>query len=162
VIGLPPREARFLRVEMRALKVKCSKISLLTVQRSSQWDRRMVYILVANKTYKYPSGRRSRIIYIGTTGKGAGRPATSAVEKASEAFTELRGVKKIEVHLATCRGRKRMKTWEHLESALLATFTGLHFRLPIYNNRKGSIDYMEDIRFFRQKALKKLVLQFEV
>jgi len=146
---------------MRALKVKVSKTSLLTVQRSSQWDRRMVYILVANKTYKYPSGRRSRIIYIGTTGKGAGRPATSAVEKASDAFGELRGVKKIEVHLATCRGRKRMKTWLHLESALLATFTGLHFKLPIYNKRKGSVDYMEDIRFFRQKPLQKLVLQFE-
>jgi len=40
---------------MRALKVKLSKSSLLTVQRSSQWDKRMVYILVANKTYKYPS-----------------------------------------------------------------------------------------------------------
>src|ERR1700678_2946248 len=79
VIGLQPREKPFLRgVEMRALKVKCSKTPLLTVQRSSQWDRRMVYILVANTTYKYPSGRRSRIIYIGTTGKGAGRPATSA------------------------------------------------------------------------------------
>ena len=83
------------------------------------------------------------------------------MEKASDAFSELRGVKRIEVHLATCRGRRRMKTWEHLESALLATFTGLHFRLPIYNKRKGSVDFMEDIRFFREKALKKLLLRFE-
>jgi hypothetical protein len=42
-----------------------------------------------------------------------------------------------------------------------ATFTGLHFRLPIYNKRKGSVDFMEDIRFFREKALKKLLLRFE-
>ncbi len=51
----------------------------------------MVYILIANKSYKYDSGVRSHIIYIGTTGKGAHRPATSAVDKASEAFKDLRG-----------------------------------------------------------------------
>lgn len=120
----------------------------------------MVYLLVANKSYKYPSGRRSRIIYIGTTGNGAHRPATSAVDKASEAFGELRGLKRIEVHVATCRGRKRMRTWEHLESALIATFRALHFKLPIYNKKRGAVLYMEDIKFFRQKALQNLILQF--
>src|SRR5579872_5193437 len=110
---------------MRALRVTCSRDALLTVQRSRQWNRRMVYLLVADRSFKYSNGRRSRIIYIGTTGKGARRPATSAVDKASEAFANLRGVKKIEVHIATCPGRKAMKTWRHLESALLATFRGL-------------------------------------
>ena len=104
---------------MCSLRVRCTKNPLLTVLRSSRWKRRMVYILVANKPHKYNSGRRSRIIYIGTTGGGARRPATSAVDKASSAFSDLRGVKKIDVHIATCRGRKRMKTWEHLESARL-------------------------------------------
>jgi hypothetical protein len=107
---------------MRSLKISCSKKSLLTVRRSSRWDKKMVYILLANRSYRYNSGRRSRIIYIGTTKKGARRPATSAVEKASEAFADLHGVKEIEVHIATCRGRKRMRTWEHLESGLLASF----------------------------------------
>ncbi|HKV95356.1 MAG TPA: hypothetical protein VJW20_22615 [Candidatus Angelobacter sp.] len=120
----------------------------------------MVYILVANKTHKYDSGRRSRIIYIGTTGKGADRPAASAVDKASEAFGELHGVKKIEVHIVTCRGRKRVKTWEHLEAALLATFRALYFELPRYNKKKGSVTYVEEIELFRQKALQKLLLQF--
>jgi hypothetical protein len=120
----------------------------------------MVYILVANKSYKYESGRRSRIIYIGTTGKGAVRPATSAVDKASQAFAELRGVRKIEVHIATCPGRKAMKTWRHLESALLATFRGLYWQLPTYNKKKGSVLYMEDISLFRPRALQKLILQF--
>ncbi len=64
--------------------------------------------------FKYKSGERSHIVYIGTTGKGGRRPATSASEKASEAFYELRGVKEIRVHIATCKGRKRVKTWEHL------------------------------------------------
>jgi hypothetical protein len=77
----------------------------------------MVDILVANKAYKYPSGRRSQVIYIGTTGKGAERPAVSAVNKASEAF-ELRGVKTIEVYIVTSGARKAVKTWLHLEALL--------------------------------------------
>jgi hypothetical protein len=144
---------------MRRLKVKLSKTSLLTVTRSPQWNKRMVYILVANKSYKYRSGLRSRIIYIGTTGKGAVRPATSAVNKASQAFKTLHGVKTIEVHLATSRGRRAMKTWQYLESALLSTFRGVHFELPIYNKKRGSA-YVED-EVFSQRTLRKLILQFQ-
>jgi hypothetical protein len=120
----------------------------------------MVYILVANKSYKFPSGRRSRIIYIGTTGKGAQRPATSAVDKASQAFANLRGVKKIEVHIATCAGRRAVKTWQHLESSLLATFRDLYWKLPPYNRKKGSVRYVDDISLFRPRALKKLIQEF--
>lgn len=145
---------------MRTLKVRCTKNALLTVQRSSRWNKRMVYILVANKSYQYDSGRRSHIVYIGTTGKGACRPATSAVDKANEAFKDLRGMKEIRVHIASCRGRKAMRTWEHLESALLATFRDLHWGLPKYNKRKGSVKHAEDIRHFRLKALQKVILQF--
>jgi hypothetical protein len=144
---------------MRRLKVKLSKTPLLTVTRSKQWSKRMVYILVANKSYKYRSGLRSPIIYIGTTGKGGARPATSAVSKAGQAFKKLHGVKTIDVYLATCRGRKAMKTWQHLEAALLYTFWNAHFQLPIYNMKKGA-RYIEG-KTFSQKALKKLILQFQ-
>ena len=120
----------------------------------------MVYLLVANKPYKYPNGkRRSRIIYIGTTGKGAGRPATSAVNKASEAF-ELRGVKTIDVHIVTCGGRKAVKTWLHLEASLLAVFRTRYFDLPVYNKKTGSVRYAEDVTLFRRKALEKILLRF--
>lgn len=145
---------------MRALTIRVTKDSLLTIRRSKRWKKRMVYILVANKPFKYESGRRSHIIYIGTTGKGGHRPATSAIDKASEAFTELRGVKEIRVHIATCKGRKAVATWEHLESALLAMFRELHFELPIYNKKKGSVTNTDDISLFRNKALRKLLLQF--
>src|SRR5579872_5008522 len=117
---------------MPVLRVKCSKKPLLTVVRSKQWIPKMVYVLLANKAYKYKNGR-SRIIYIGTTGQGAGRPAASAVDKASEAFFNLHGVKKIDVHIVTCSARKAMRTWLHLESALLHTFRNLYFELPTYN-----------------------------
>lgn len=145
---------------MRTLKIRCTKESLLTVRRSKRWTRRMVYVLAANKAFKYKSGRKSHVIYIGTTGKGGNRPATSAIQKASEAFSELRGVKEIRVHIATSKGRKAMKTWEHLESALLATFRDLHYELPKYNKRKGSVAHTEDINLFRLKALKAIILQF--
>lgn len=145
---------------MRRLRIQCTKDSLLTIERSPRWQKRMVYILVANKAYEYHSGRRSRIIYIGTTGKGAHRPAASAVDKASDAFRDLRGVRQIGVHIASCRGRKAMRTWEHLESALLATFRELHFDLPIYNKRKGSVKRAEEIRYFRLEALRDVILRF--
>jgi len=85
---------------MSTLRVKCSKEALLTVKRSKQGSRtkRMVYILTAKKPLRYPNGR-SRIIYIGTTDKSTRRPATSAVDKASEAFGELRGIRQIEAYV---------------------------------------------------------------
>jgi hypothetical protein len=145
---------------MRALSIRVTKDSLLTIRRSGRWKKRMVYILVANKSFRYKSGRKSTIIYIGTTGKGGNRPATSAIDKASDAFSELHGVKEIKVHIATTKGRKAMKTWEHLESALLATFMDLHWGLPKYNKKKGSIKYTDEISLFRNRALRKMILQF--
>jgi hypothetical protein len=120
----------------------------------------MVYILAANVSFKYHSGARSHIIYIGTTGKGGRRPATSAMDKASDAFYELRGVKEIRVHIATSKARKAVRTWEHLESALLATFRQMHWELPTYNKRKGSFANTDDIKLFSEKALKKIILEF--
>jgi hypothetical protein len=142
---------------MPALRIKCSKTPLLTVVRSKQWNKKMVYILLSNRQHKYRNGK-SRIVYIGTTKKGAGRPATSAVDKASEAFAKLHGVKRIDAHIVTCKRRKAMKTWEHLETALLHTFRNLYFELPIYN-KKRSVPSKDGL--FKRKALETLVQNFE-
>ncbi len=100
----------------------------------------MVYILALadNKTLKYRNGR-SRIIYIGTTKKGAGRPAASAVNKASQAFGKLRGVRTIEVHIATCRPRRRLETWKHLEASLIDAFWNRYHQLPKYNKMRPKV-----------------------
>jgi len=145
------------RNHMRKLKVRASKTSLLTLTRSHQWVDKMVYILVANKPHKYRNGR-SRILYIGTTKKGADRPAASAVNKASEAFYELHGVRTIEVHIVTCSPRKAMQTWKRLESALLNVFRNRYFQLPKYNKvrptpREG---------LFSPAALEKIISKFDV
>jgi hypothetical protein len=115
---------------MRQLRVRSSKTASLT--RSRQWKDKMVYILAANKFHRYENGR-SRILYIGTTKKGGNRPAASAVNKASEVFYKLRGVKTIDVHIVTCDPRKAMQTWKQLESALLDAFRNKYFEFPKYN-----------------------------
>jgi len=120
----------------------------------------MVYVLVADRSFKYSSGRRTRVIYIGTTGKGGHRPATSAIEKASEAFSQLRGVRKIDVHIVTCQSRKAVRTWKHLESALLAVFRDRYWKLPEYNRKKGSVPHTEDISLFREEALMSVLKRF--
>jgi hypothetical protein len=116
----------------------------------------MVYILAANKSFKYKNGR-SRILYIGTTKKGGNRPAASAVNKASEAFYKLRGVKTIDVHIVTCAPRKAVQTWKQLESALLNTFRNRYFQLPKYNKVRPTLRQ----GLFNTKALERIIDQFE-
>jgi hypothetical protein len=116
----------------------------------------MVYILAANKYFKYRNGR-SRIIYIGTTKTGAGRPAASAVNKASQAFGTLHGVKAIEAHIATCRPRKHLKTWKHLEAALLDTFRNRYYQLPKYNK----VTPKPKAGLFVTNALAKIIGRFD-
>jgi hypothetical protein len=116
----------------------------------------MVYILAANKSHKYRNGR-SRILYIGTTRKGADRPAASAVNKASEAFYKLRGVRTIEVHIVTCAPRKAMQTWKRLESALLDVFRNRYFQLPRYNKVRPTVTE----GLFSAKALVKIIGRFD-
>jgi len=142
---------------MRALLINCTPRPLLTITRSKRWQKRMVYILATPKSHKYKSGFRSRIIYIGTTGKGAGRPAASAVNKASQAFGELFGVKTIEVHIATCAGRPAVKTWKVLESALIDAFWKRYFELPRYNKARPKMK--NDL--FNRRGLEGVIQQFE-
>jgi hypothetical protein len=141
---------------MRKLKVRCSKTSLLTLSRSHRWSDKMVYILAANKYLKYRNGR-SRILYIGTTKKGYGRPAASAVNKASEVFYKLHGVKTIGVHVATCARRNNVPTWKRLESSLIDAFRKRYFELPKYNKVRPKADES----LFGANPLQKIIVQFE-
>jgi hypothetical protein len=145
------------RSRMRQLKVRSSKTALLTLTRSHQWTDKMVYILAANKSHRYKNGR-SRILYIGTTKKGANRPAASAVYKASEAFYQLRGVRTIDVHIVTCAPRKAMQTWRRLESALLDVFRNKYFELPKYNKVRPTTKE----GLFNPNVLDKIISKFAV
>jgi hypothetical protein len=136
------------------LKAKGSKKPSLTLLRGRQWKKKkMAYILLADKSYKTTSGLRTRVIYIGTTAKGAGRPAASAVNKASEIFYKDYGVRKIEVFIVTCSARQNMQTWKVLEAALIHTFWDIYHQIPKKNKKKpGHVDGV-----FGQRALEKII-----
>jgi hypothetical protein len=144
------------------LKIRSSKTALLTLTRSPRWSDRMVYILTANKHLRYRDRDsrtvgRSKILYIGTTKKGAGRPAASAVSKASDVFYHLHGVRTIDVHIVTCTTHNKKQTWKKLEAALLDAFRHRYFQLPKYNKvRPKPVEGL-----FSSNALQKLIARFE-
>ncbi|HET9285780.1 MAG TPA: hypothetical protein VFR24_27835 [Candidatus Angelobacter sp.] len=143
------------------LRVRLSKESVLTIDRSRMWKKRLAYILVANKAFKYPYGNKTHILYIGTTRKGAQRPAASAVEKAMSLFGEVRGVKQIGIYLLNSESRRNVKTWQKLESALLAVFRQRYSSLPQENKRRGEYGNADDIQYFRRDNLEKILRIFE-
>lgn len=141
---------------MGKLRIRSSKKSLLTLVRNRQWSHTMVYILAANKPLKYTKGW-SRILYIGTTKKGAGRPAASAVNKASEVFYKLHGVRTIDVFIARCTPRRRLETWKKLEASLLDAFQSKYLGLPKCNAvRPKPVEGL-----FGSKPLQKLIARFD-
>jgi hypothetical protein len=148
---------------MRKLKVhQPPKTALLTLTRSRRFTDRMVYILTANKHQRYRDAKsktvgRSQIIYIGTTKRGAGRTAASAVNKASEVFYHLRGVKTIDVHIVTCATHNKKGTWKKLEAAMLDAFRQRYFQLPTYNKIRPK--HVEGL--FSPNALRKIITRFE-
>ncbi|HEV2136498.1 MAG TPA: hypothetical protein VGR47_19920 [Terracidiphilus sp.] len=83
------------------------------------------------------------------------------MNKASAAFGNLWGVRRIDVHIVNSQRRQAVQTWKHLESALLAAFRDRYFQLPKYNLKKGSVKHADDIRLFRRNALENLLKQFE-
>ena len=99
------------------------------------------------------SGLRSRVIYIGTTAKGAGRPAASAVNKASQIFYKDRGVKTIDVFIVTCSGRQNRQTWKLLEAALIHTFWNIYHQSPKKNKKRPA--HVDGV--FGQRALEKII-----
>lgn len=143
------------------LRVRISKQSVLTIDRSRMWKSRLVYLLVANKKFKYPSGRKTHVLYIGTTKKGAKRPAASAVEKAMAMFGDVRGLKQIGIYLLNSESRRNVKTWEKLESALLAVFRQRYFALPNENKKRGEYGNEEDIRYFNPDHLTDILRELE-
>src|SRR5271168_3808608 len=142
---------------MNKLRMNCSKTPLLIMARHDQWTKkRIVYIIAINTPLRYKYGR-SRIIYIGTSKRGANRLAASASHRGRDAFKELRGVKTVGVHIVTCASRKALKSWAKLEASLLDTFFRTHGTLPHYNRIKPK----PKDGIFRPSALDKLIRRFQ-
>jgi len=85
----------------------------------------------------------------------------SAVAKAMSIFGDVRGVNQIGVYLLNSDSRPSVRTWQKLESALLATFCQRYYELPIENKKRGEYVHEEDIRYFRREDLVKILRLLE-
>jgi hypothetical protein len=129
----------------------------MTLFRSRYWKPHMVYILRADKSIRYNEGS-SRIVYVGETRRGTRRPAGSAASKAMRTFGVLRGIRRIDVHPVTFRGKQSVRMWEILERDLLATFKHIFGEIPWYNQQgKGKRFSVAGIKYFRKSRLERLV-----
>lgn len=129
----------------------------MTVFKSRYWKPRMVYVLRADKATRYEKGF-SRIVYIGETKRGTRRPAGSAASKAMRTFGIVRGIRRLDVHPLTFRGKQSVKMWEILERDLLATFKQIFGEIPFYNQQgKGKKFSLDGIKYFRKSRLEKVV-----
>ena len=122
--------------------------------------RKFVYLLVSRKPRPYRHGR-SRILYIGTTKRGASRLAASIAENAEE-ILELHGVTEVSAYVVECAGRRGDQSWLKLESALLAAFRHRYYELP-FRNGQGPRRWedREHGRLFNRKRVVELLSRFE-
>ena len=129
----------------------------MSIFRSKYWSKHLVYVVRADKKASYPKGR-SRIVYIGETKRGNRRPVASAAGVAREAFGFLRGVRQVDVHPLTFRGKQSMKMWEVLERDLLSVFKQRYGDVPRHNSQGIGKGFTVDaIKFFRKRRLESII-----
>src|SRR5688572_8193126 len=104
----------------KRLKLSLKRFHALEVTRIAIGNLKLVYVLTADKKFRYPHGR-SAVAYIGTTKRGIQRVASNAARK-SEDVLSFRGVRKITARIVTCAPRRNVKTWRKLERAMLLAF----------------------------------------
>lgn len=115
---------------------------------------RFVYVFVANRPRRYHHGN-SRIVYIGTTRKGLRRLADSLFDRSGSIFGW--GVHSFEAFLLTCRPRQRVKTWIHLERAMLCAFKEKFGELPSANAAVDKLTERNCFDFFSRTRVNELI-----
>ena len=121
---------------------------------------KVVYLLVGPKPHKYEH-RRSRILYIGTTKRGAGRIAASAAYRAED-ILEKRGIRSMEVYMVSCTAVPGFKSWLFLERALLAGFKLRYSELPFCNEQGKKLRWDDSLeKRIRLRAINRILDAFE-
>lgn len=142
------------------MKVHLNTKVAMMVHRRILAKHRVVYLLAAPRPLKYRDGK-SRIVYIGTTGKGVDRIAKSVAYRAQNVLRR-RGLRELDVHIVSCGARPGMRSWEYLEDALLAAFRGLYHQLPNQNRQGKRLRWGEKLdRLFRRRAVERVLRHFE-
>jgi len=139
----------------RKIKVKLEPKYVMKVTRSAVGNEKLVYVILISKQYKYTWGRSS-IVYIGTTKRGVTRISQSVAKK-SDRVLKIHGVKEFSVRIITCAGRRKVKTWEKLERALILTFRHKFGSVPLFNDRGKKHKWGDELDYFRQVRLTKIL-----
>jgi hypothetical protein len=137
------------------LRIKYRNRPAVVVHRAAFRDDKLVYIGRANKRVRYPWGR-SRIVYIGTTKKGARRVASSAARKGEDLLFE-HGIMEIEFSVATCGKLQSVATWKKLERALLIKFREKYGAVPRGNVQGKRMNWQDELHYFSQRRLDALL-----
>jgi len=137
------------------LRIKFRPRPSITINRSAFRATKLVYVVRANKEFRYPWGR-SRIGYIGTTKVGAGRVATSAVAKGEELLGRY-GIKHLDLHIVTCGRLAGVETWLKLERALIIRFRESFGRVPQANSVGKLMRWRDEKRYFSEQKLDKII-----
>jgi hypothetical protein len=139
----------------KKLSVKYRKPAALIINRVAFRDKKLVYVARANKKFRYPWGR-SRIVYFGTTKKGARRIASSAAWKGADVLYD-HGVKHLELIVVVCGKTQGVETWKKLERALIIRFREKLGAPPKANNTGHNMRWRDERKYFTDKKLDKII-----
>jgi hypothetical protein len=133
------------------LTVQTTPEPAVTITRQATKATELVYIAVANKAIKYPTGQ-SKIVYIGTTKNGAERIAASAAAKA-KAMLGIHGVTHLEFFVVTSTSQAGVKTWLKLEHGLILVFREKFGAQPQCNVVGKKLKWKDELTYFNRSRL---------
>ena len=133
------------------LTVQTTGKPAVTITRTATNSTELVYIAVANKRVKYPTGE-SKIVYIGTTKNGAERIAASAAKKAED-MLGVHGVIHLEFFVVTSTPKRGIKAWHKLERGLLLAFREKFGTQPQCNVAGKKMKWSDELMHFTRKRL---------
>jgi hypothetical protein len=136
---------------LRRLHVTLHRGEAMRVSRAAIKKQRLCYILVADKRIRYADGG-SRIVYIGTTGRGMGRIAGSVAQRSHEVLAH-RGVREFHVRIVSCQPRQNVQTWRKLERALLLVFKERYGEPPLCNTHGRRMRERDEFRYVQWRRI---------
>ena len=137
------------------LSIKTTRKPAVTITRTAFRTKCLVYLALANKAVKYSHGR-SRIVYVGTTKRGAKRIAASAAAKAGDMLA-LHGISSLDFFVVSCQSRQNVKTWHKLERGLLLTFREMFGEIPECNAQGQKFRWTDEDYYFTRKRLRSVI-----
>ncbi len=143
----------------RTSRVRIGKWPALTITRAGFQADELVYIAKANKSVRYPNGKRSAICYIGTTRNGVARIASSAAWKARDILSN-HGFRHLDFYVITAQRKPRVNIPRKLERALLMRFCERYGSVPLGNSQGKKMVFQDELDYFAYHKLDKVLDEY--